>query len=48
MGYRRGAMPVGQGNRHELGGLTDHSFAQIGFIERGARADWLWLDKPVA
>jgi hypothetical protein len=35
-------------NRHEMGGLTDHSFAQIGFIERGARPDWPWLAKPAA
>jgi hypothetical protein len=41
-------MPAGQGNRHEMGGLTDHSFAQIGFIERGVRADWPWLDEPAA
>jgi hypothetical protein len=48
VGYARGAMPAGHGNRHEMGGLTDHSFAQIGLIERGVRADWPWLDKPAA
>jgi hypothetical protein len=48
VGYRHGAMPAGLGNRHEMGGPTDHSFAQIGLIERGARADWPWLDKSAA
>lgn len=43
VGYRHGAMPAGHGNRHELGGLTDRSFALIGLIERGAKADWPWL-----
>jgi hypothetical protein len=48
VGYTHGAMPAGHGNRHEMGGLTDRSFAQIGYIERGAKADWPWLDQPAA
>ena len=48
VGYTHGAMPAGHGNRHEMGGLTDRSFAQIVYIERGARADWPWLDQPAA
>jgi TROVE domain len=48
VGYPHGAMPAGHGNRHELGGLTDRSFAQIGLIERGARADWPWVDTQAA
>jgi hypothetical protein len=31
-----------------MGGLTDRSFAQIGLIERGAKADWPWLATPAA
>jgi hypothetical protein len=48
VGYAHGAMPAGHGNRHEMGGLTDQSFAQIVYIERGARPDWPWLDQPAA
>jgi TROVE domain len=48
VGYTHGAMPAGHGNRHEMGGLTDRSFAQIVYIERGAKADWPWLDQPAA
>jgi len=48
VGYTHGAMPAGHGNRHEMGGLTDRSFAQIGLIERGAKADWPWLATPAA
>jgi len=48
VGYAHAAMPAGHGNRHEMGGLTDRSFAQIGLIERGAKADWPWLDTPAA
>jgi hypothetical protein len=29
VGYRHSAMPTGHGNRHELGGLTDATFALI-------------------
>ena len=46
--YAHGAMPAGHGNRHEMGGLTDRSFALIGLTERGAKADWPWLDQPAA
>ena len=48
VGYTHGAMSAGHGNRHEMGGLTDRSFAQIVYIERGAKADWPWLDQPAA
>jgi hypothetical protein len=48
VGYARRAMPAGHGNRHEMGGLTDRSFAQIVYIERGAKADWPWLARQAA
>ncbi len=48
VGYARGAMPAGHGNRHELGGLTDRSFALIGLIERGERVDWPWIGESAA
>jgi TROVE domain len=48
VGYGHGAMPAGHGSRHEMGGLTDRSFAQIVYIERGAKADWPWLPTPAA
>jgi hypothetical protein len=44
-GYTHSAMPVGQGNRHELGGLTDATFRLIPLIERGLAADWPWIQK---
>ena len=31
-----------------MGGMTDRSFAQIVYIERGAKADWPWLDRTAA
>jgi hypothetical protein len=42
VGYRRSAMPAGRGNRHELGGLTDATFALIPNIEAGLAARWPW------
>jgi hypothetical protein len=40
VGYRHSAMPAGYGNRHELGGLTDATFALIPNIEAGLAARW--------
>jgi TROVE domain len=42
-GYEHSAMPVGHGNRHELGGLTDHTFRLIPLLEAGHRGAWPWL-----
>jgi TROVE domain-containing protein/VWA domain-containing protein len=42
VGYRHSAMPAGYGNRHELGGLTDATFALIPNIEAGLAARWPW------
>jgi hypothetical protein len=39
-GYRYGHAPSGTGNRHTFGGLTDHSFGMISFLEAGRSADW--------
>jgi TROVE domain len=44
-GYRYSAMPVGAGNRHELGGLTDHTFRLIPMLEAGHAGAWPWLDQ---
>jgi hypothetical protein len=33
---------AGQGNRHELGGLTDATFALVPNIEAGLAARWPW------
>ncbi|HEV2255796.1 MAG TPA: TROVE domain-containing protein [Streptosporangiaceae bacterium] len=43
VGYRHSGMPAGHGNRHELGGLTDATFALIPNIEAGAAARWPWV-----
>lgn len=40
-GYRAGAFPIGT-NRHELGGLTDHTFALIRQLENGRAGTWPW------
>jgi hypothetical protein len=42
VGYRYSAMPAGFGNRHELGGLTDATFALIPNIEAGLAGRWPW------
>lgn len=42
VGYRHSAMPAGHGNRHELGGLTDATFALIPNIEAGLASRWPW------
>ena len=44
VGYRHWAMPAGHGNRHELGGLTDATFALIPNIENGLAARWPWTE----
>lgn len=43
-GYRRGAMPTGASNRHELGGITDATFRQIPYLEAGRDGRWPWQD----
>lgn len=43
-GYQNSAMPVGEGNRHEMGGLTDATFRLIPQIEAGRNAQWPWLE----
>lgn len=40
-GYNRGMLP-GTPNRHQLGGLTDHTFRMIPLLEAGANAAWPW------
>jgi hypothetical protein len=47
VGYRHSAMPAGAGNRHELGGLTDATFALIPNIEAGMAARWPWVAAQV-
>ena len=42
-GYQHSAMPVGEGNRHELGGLSDGTFALIPQLEAGTNGAWPWL-----
>ena len=42
VGYRHSAMPAGHAKRHELGGLTDATFALIPNIEAGLAARWPW------
>lgn len=43
-GYRPGMMATGgeTPNRHQLGGLTDHTFRLIPLIEQGKRGGWPW------
>jgi len=43
VGYEHSAMPVGAGSRHELGGLTDHTFRLIPTLEAGQAGAWPWL-----
>lgn len=42
VGYTHSAMPVGHGNRHEMGGLTDATFKFLPLIEAGKNAAWPW------
>lgn len=44
-GYQHGHGPSGTGNRHTFGGLTDHSFRMIPFLEAGKDAAWPWLEQ---
>lgn len=44
-GYRHSTMPAGISNRHELGGLTDHTFRLIPMLEAGHAGAWPWLDQ---
>jgi hypothetical protein len=39
-GYRATALPAGDTNRIEFGGLTDATFRMLPLIEAGRRADW--------
>ena len=41
-GYKQGAFAAGTGNRHEFGGLTDHTFRMIPMLEAGLSAKWPW------
>ena len=41
-GYGASAMPLGSGNRYELGGLTDATFKMVKYLERGENASWPW------
>jgi hypothetical protein len=41
-GYKPGAMPSGNANRHALGGLTDAAFGLIPLLESGRSAGWPW------
>jgi hypothetical protein len=40
-GYEKGMLP-GEGNRHQLGGLTDHVFKMIPMLEAGRDGNWPW------
>jgi TROVE domain len=42
VGYRYSAIPAAPGNRHELGGLTDATFALIPNLEAGVARRWPW------
>jgi hypothetical protein len=39
-GYKAGAAPSGEGNRHAFGGLTDAAFRLVALIEAGREARW--------
>lgn len=43
-GYQMSGMPAGTGNRHELGGLTDHTFSLIQQLEAAGHGTWPWED----
>jgi hypothetical protein len=40
-GYEKGMLP-GNTNRHQLGGLTDHTFKMIPMLEAGRNGQWPW------
>ena len=48
VGYTHSAMPAGHGNRHEMGGLTDHTFKLIPLIEAGQAGRWPWSETAAA
>jgi len=41
-GYANSGMAAGIGNRHELGGLTDHTFSLIVQLEAAQHGRWPW------
>jgi hypothetical protein len=41
-GYKHGATPSGQQNRHTFGGLTDAAFRMIPLLESGHDSGWPW------
>jgi hypothetical protein len=41
-GYKAGATPSGDTNRHTFGGLTDAAFRMIPLLESGRDANWPW------
>jgi hypothetical protein len=41
-GYESSGMPAGTANRHELGGLTDHTFGLIRQLETARHGSWPW------
>jgi hypothetical protein len=43
-GYEKGMLP-GEGNRHQLGGLTDHVFKMIPMLEAGRNGTWPWQQR---
>ncbi|MGH3628454.1 MAG: hypothetical protein ACRDRL_13590, partial [Sciscionella sp.] len=42
-GYAPAMMQTGSRGKHEFGGLTDATFKQIAYLERGADANWPWV-----
>jgi hypothetical protein len=40
-GYEKGMLP-GNTNRHQLGGITDHTFKMIPLLEAGKNGSWPW------
>lgn len=45
-GYAHSAMASGSMYRHELGGLTDHTFRLIPLLEAGVSGRWPWQAMP--
>jgi hypothetical protein len=46
-GYKHGAAPSGQGNRHTFGGLTDSAFRMVSLLEAGRDSAWPWEQSPL-
>jgi hypothetical protein len=40
-------MSSGGPYRHEMGGLTDHTFGLIPLLEKGVSGQWPWKLEPV-